>query len=55
VPGTILLFDEYFNYPGWQHGEHQAWTEFIAATGLPFDYLGYNALGTQLAVVIKGD
>jgi len=21
VEGTILVFDEYFNYPGWLHGE----------------------------------
>lgn len=49
-PGAILIFDEYFNYPGWQNGEHKAFTEFITATKFSFEYLGYNALGTQLAV-----
>ena len=23
-PGTIILFDEYFNYTGWQHHEYKA-------------------------------
>lgn len=50
--GTILIFDEFFNYPSWQLGEYKAFNEFIAASKLPFEYLGYNNLGTQLAVVI---
>lgn len=25
--GQHIVFDEYFNYPGWQTGEHQAWIE----------------------------
>lgn len=54
VPGTILIFDEFFNYPGWLQGEHKAFTEFIGASGLAFEYLGYNNLGTQLAVKIVG-
>ena len=52
--GTILIFDEFFNYPGWQQGEFKAFNEFIAASGLAFEYLGYNNLGTQLAVLITG-
>jgi len=24
VAGSVVLFDEYFNYPGWQAGEHRA-------------------------------
>ena len=52
--GCILIFDEFFNYPGWLEGEYKAFNEFIAASGLSFDYLGYNNLGTQLAVKIKG-
>lgn len=51
--GTILIFDEFFNYPGWQEGEYKAFNEFIAASKLPFEYLAYNSLGTQLAVAIK--
>lgn len=50
VAGTILIFDEFFNYPGWLEGEYKAFTEFTKDTKLKIEYLGYNALGTQLAV-----
>jgi hypothetical protein len=48
--GTILVFDEFFNYPGWQAGEAKAFLEFIDESGLAFEYLSYNMFGTQLAV-----
>jgi hypothetical protein len=53
--GCILIFDEFFNYPGWLEGEYKAFNEFIAASGLAFEYLGYNNLGTQLAVKIRDE
>jgi hypothetical protein len=40
-PGTVILFDEYFNYPGWERHEFKAWQEFVAARGIAYDYLGY--------------
>ena len=27
--GTVIVFDEYFNYPGWQNGEYKAFQEFV--------------------------
>ena len=48
--GTVIVFDEYFNYPGWEAGEHKAWGELVAARSLKFEYLGYNELNEQLAV-----
>ena len=36
--GGLLLFDEYFGYPGWQHGEHKALVE----SGLNFRYLAFS-------------
>lgn len=51
-PGTIILFDEYFNYPGWEHHEHKAWQEFIDASGLNFEYVCYTSNNEQLAVRI---
>ena len=53
VPGTVLAFDEYFNYPGWEEHEHLAFTEFIERTGHAFDYLAYNSRGQQIAVRIR--
>jgi predicted O-methyltransferase YrrM len=50
VRGTVIVFDEFFNYPGWQQHEYRAWTEFVARTGVPFDYLAYTANNEQVAV-----
>jgi hypothetical protein len=36
--GTVIVFDEYFNYPGWKLHEHRAWTEFVAKTGITFRF-----------------
>jgi hypothetical protein len=52
-PGTVLLFDEYFNYPGWQEHEHKAFLEFIEKTGLSYEYIAYNTRGEQVAVQIR--
>jgi hypothetical protein len=51
APGTVIQFDEYFNYPGWEHHEHKAFGEFIRDTGLGFEYLGYAS--SQSAVAVK--
>jgi hypothetical protein len=40
-PGTVILFDEYFNYPGWERHEFKAWREFVAARGIDYEYVGY--------------
>jgi hypothetical protein len=32
-PGTVIQFDEFFNYPGWVGGEHRAFTEFCQGVG----------------------
>jgi len=48
--GTVLVFDEYMNYPGWREHEHRAFVEFIAATGKGFEYLGWTRGGMQVAV-----
>ena len=49
-PGTVICFDDYFNYPGWQDGEAKAFREFIERTGLNFEFIGYNRNGEQVAV-----
>lgn len=53
VPGTVLVFDEYFNYPGWREGEYKAFMEFIEKTGYGFEYLGYCRASEQVAIKIK--
>ena len=50
APNAILLFDEFFNYPGWQQHEFRAWTEFIERTGRTFEYLAYTGNSEQVVV-----
>lgn len=51
--GTVIHFDDYFNYPGWQQQEFKAFMEFLEETGLEFEYLGYTRKNTKVAVRIK--
>lgn len=39
--GTIVLFDEYFNYPNWENHEFKAWKEFVAKYHVHYDYIGF--------------
>jgi hypothetical protein len=51
-PGSIVVFDEYFNYPGWQEHEYQAWSEYVEQTGLRFEYVGYTVDHEQVIVKV---
>ncbi len=53
IPGTVIVFDEYFNYPGWEEGEYKAFQEFIRKSGLSYDYITFNRLHQQVAIIIK--
>jgi SAM-dependent methyltransferase len=50
VEGSIVVFDEYFNYPGWPEHEHRAWTEFVERTGTAFTYEGYTRDNEQVVI-----
>jgi hypothetical protein len=52
VSGSVLVFDEYFNYPGWHDHEQKAFNEFINASGHKFEFLCYNQCHEQVAVQI---
>jgi len=41
VPGTIILFDEYFNFPNWEQHEFKAFSEFVTRQGLTYTYLAF--------------
>jgi hypothetical protein len=53
-PGSIVHFDEFFNYPGWQQHEHKAWLEYVERTGVEFDYVAYTYADNQVTVRITG-
>ena len=50
IPGSIIIFDEYFNYPGWQHHEHKAWQEFIGSSGMTYEYLSFASSAQSLMI-----
>jgi len=41
VAGSIIVFDEYFNYPFWRNHEYKAFQEFIQRKKLSYEYLFY--------------
>lgn len=51
-PGSIVVFDEFFNYPGWEDHEARAWREHVAAHGTGFRYEAYTHDHEQVVVRI---
>jgi len=52
-PGSVIVFDEYFNYLTWRDHEHRAFTEFVESRNIGFRYLGTVSRNKQLGVVIE--
>ena len=52
VEGTVIVFDEYFNYPGWKNHEFRAFQEFILISGFSYEYLGYDRCSFSVVVII---
>lgn len=52
VPGSVIVFDEYFNYPGWRDHEYKAFCEFLERSGLSYRYIGLVPAAQQVAVVL---
>ena len=51
VEGCVLIFDEFFNYHGYQLHEFKAFHEFLAETGAAPEYLAFS--GQQISVRLK--
>lgn len=51
-PGSIVMFDEYFNYPSWRHHEFKAWQEFVSARNVTYTYIAITAMDGCVAVRI---
>ncbi len=52
VSGTWIVFDEYFNYPGWRQHEFKAFQEWIAGGDRRYRYTGFSAEKGHVAVEI---
>lgn len=53
--GTIIVFDEFFNYPNWRHHEFKAFNEFIEKTGIKFKYISIGHLQVGIEIVKLGE
>jgi hypothetical protein len=54
VPGTVMVFDEYFNYPEWQKHEAKALREFCESNMAHYEYVGLVPHHQQVAIRILG-
>ncbi len=52
VPGTIIVFDEFFNYHGFELHEYKAFYELIEANALTFEFISFS--GQEVGVRITG-
>ena len=52
VEGSVVIFDEYFNFPGWEQHEHRAWQEFVAGSGIEFVVEAYTVDDEQVVMRI---
>jgi predicted O-methyltransferase YrrM len=51
--GSVVIFDEFFNYPGWDDGgEFRAWQEYLERTGTRVEYEAYTSNNEQVVVRI---
>ncbi|MFQ5954483.1 MAG: tetratricopeptide repeat protein [Kiloniellales bacterium] len=51
-PGTVIIFDEYLAYEGWQRHEYKAFQEFVRDSPHTYEYIGFNIFGRQAVVRI---
>lgn len=51
VKNAILIFDDYYNYIGWEYGEHKAFKELF--DDKEFDYKALNIRGEECVIQIK--
>jgi len=49
--GTVIIFDDYFNFPNWENDGHAVFTEYLKNSGHTANYLGYSF--KELAVIIE--
>ena len=53
LAGSVVVFDEFFNWPGWEDdGEFRAWQEYLARTGTRVEYEAYTSNNEQVVVRI---
>jgi hypothetical protein len=51
IPGTIILFDEYFGFHGWKNCEFKAWQEYCKFNNIKYKYLAICHLQVLVEVL----
>jgi hypothetical protein len=51
-PGSVVLFDEFLNFPEWEEHEARAWWEYTAKHELGYSYVCYTLDNEQVAVQV---
>ncbi|HWD93283.1 MAG TPA: TylF/MycF/NovP-related O-methyltransferase [Verrucomicrobiae bacterium] len=51
--GTVIIFDEFFNYPGWRQHEFKAFQELLTSRNFAFEPISYNSCHSQFCVQIS--
>lgn len=50
--GSVVVFDEYLNHPGWQDGGHRAWREYVTRCGIEFNYEAFTHDHEQVVALV---
>lgn len=50
MPGSVILFDELYNYPGWHLHEWKALQEFLQSSGKKIAFIAFNENREQVLV-----
>jgi len=51
APGTVIVFDDYFNFPNWENDGHAVLSKYLENSKNTVNYLGYSF--KELAIVIE--
>jgi hypothetical protein len=51
LPGVVVVFDDYFNFPMWEKDGHSVLTSYLQRSGLTAEYIGYAY--KELAIILR--
>lgn len=53
--GSVIVFNEYFNYPNWEQHEFRAWQEFCAEHDVRYEYLCWALYEVAVRITSIGE
>ncbi len=49
--GTVIVFDEYFNYHNWQNHEYKAFQEFVQKYNVKYEYMSISDVQVTVKII----